>query len=62
MMCLNLAYQRSIYVLIVVWLNYRIAEFDVLSDAHFTFVICRNIYNIWMRDKVVNWKPIHRKS
>ena len=61
-MCLNLVYQRSIYVLILVLLDYRIAKFDVLSDDHFTFVICRNIYDFWIRVKVVNWKPIHRKS
>ena len=62
MMCLNLVYQRSFYVLILVLLDYRIAEFDVLSDAHFTFVICRSIYDFWRQVEVVNWKPIHWKS
>ena len=62
MMCLNLVYQISIYVLILVLLDNKIAEFDVFSDAHFTFVIRRSIYDFWMRFKVVVWKPIHRKS
>ena len=62
MMCLNLVYQISFNVLILVLLDYRIAEFDVLSDAIFTFVIRRSIYDFWMRFKVVSWKPIHWKS